>query len=164
MWKRKLVGGAQERMKLPRAQPLAQLSFCLYFGHTLSLPSFAFISPFLMPVPSSVNVSSSVYLTSHSQWPSVHQSARNRNSGVAFGSSLRLCHGILSHTLDNGFPTHLFQHASQPPPSPPGHHASWVSADLSLPLCLPVCLKSRLHTADKMTFLELFTALKIQTQ
>lgn len=120
MLKSKLVGEAWEKMKSPRAQPLAQLSnpswlFCFYFGHVLSLPSFAFISPFLMPLPSSVNVSSSVYLTSHSQWPSLHQTVRNRNSGVAFDPSLRLSWNPVSYTWQVSFPP-VFSSM------PPDHH------------------------------------------
>lgn len=134
MLKSKLVGEAGERMKFPRVQPLPQLSnpswlFCLYFGHILPLSSFAFISPFPMPLPRSVNVSSSMYLAS------LHQTAQNRNSGVTL---TLLCHGILSYTRQVSLPLVFSTHSSQPSPSPLGHHTYWFSADFSLPLCLPV--------------------------
>lgn len=132
-----------------RAQPLAQLFTppdqlglltscsswlcCLYCCHLLSLPSFAFSSPFLILLSSSINLSSSMCLASHSQWSTLHQTAHHRNCEVTFDCSLSLCYWNLSHTLPKCLSHLSFPLMSQNHHLRRGHHTSWISAEVSLP-------------------------------
>lgn len=156
MLKSKLVVEGQERVKFHKqssasphlsysSQPatppdwlfLLTLLLILLLYHILSLPPFAFISLFLTPLPSSINLSSSMRLASHSQWPILHQTAQNRNSGITFDYSLSLYNQILSHTLSNCLSHQSFLLMSH------NHHlrpdTSWISAEVSLPPSFLIC-------------------------
>lgn len=93
-------------------------------------------------------------LASRSQWPTLHQTAQNRNSGVPLGFFPYFSYQILLHPLSSRL-SHLsfllMSHNHHLHPSP---HHSWISEEVSLPLCLLTCLSSRLHTTDKIALLK----------